>query len=219
MKKSTVFIAEMLGTCFLAMAVIGSGIMAEKLAQGNILLSLLCNAFATAAMLYVLITGFAPFSGANFNPIISILNAFLKKASWQEMRFLVFAQLCGAFLGVMCTHLMFNMPLMQISTTVREGFSLYFAEFIATFGLVLIILIGSEKAPQSVPTLVASFIFAAYFFTASTSFANPILTLARSLTNSFAGIAPQTLLYFIFAQMLGGLCAYLLVKSIFMAKK
>lgn len=199
--------AELLGTMALLATVVGSGIMGQQLAGGNDGIALLANASATAAALYVLIALFGPISGAHFNPAVTLAlrmrGPSLPAAWWLY----VLVQIAGAILGVMLAHAMFAQPLWQPGVHARTGPAQWLSEGIATFGLLLTILLGSKLRPQAVPALVASYIFAAYWFTASTSFANPAVTLARALTRSFAGIRPQDTIGFIGAQLCGALLA------------
>ena len=204
-------VAEALGTAFLLAAIIGSGIMAQKLAGGSGALALLCNTLATGAILVVLILVFAPVSGAHFNPVVSLAFA-LRRLSWNVAGLYVAAQLAGALLGMLVAHLMFELPAWQISTTVRTGAGQWLAEGIATFGLVLTVFGCSAGAPGAVAPAVGLYITAAYWFTASTSFANPAVTLARSLSDTFAGIAPGGVPAFVVAQLIGTVAAIVLAE-------
>jgi glycerol uptake facilitator-like aquaporin len=199
--------AELLGTAFLLAAVVGSGIMATKLAAGNTALALLCNTIATGAILTVLILTLGPVSGAHFNPAVSLAAALRGDMSARATAIYIGAQLAGAILGVWAAHLMFELPVLQISLTMRTGFGQWFAEAIATFGLLLTILGCSARSPAAVPYAVGLYITSAYWFTASTSFANPAVTIARSLSDTFAGIAPTGVIAFIAAQLVGMLAA------------
>ena len=199
--------AEGLGTAFLLMAVVGSGIMGERLAGGNAGVALLANTLATAAALTVLITLFAPVSGAHFNPAVTLVFALKRAIGAGEALGYALAQLCGAAAGVFAAHAMFAAPILEVSHRLREGPAQGFAEFIATFGLVLTILGAVRHAPRAVAALVGLYIGAAYWFTASTSFANPAVTLARALTDSFSGIAPHSVPLFVACQILGALAA------------
>jgi glycerol uptake facilitator-like aquaporin len=202
-------VAEALGTALLLAAVVGSGIMAERLSGGNVGLALLANAIATGGALYALITMFGPISGAHFNPVVTLaLTARGESPAKWVLPFLA-AQVVGAILGVWLAHLMFDLPILQASTKVRTGVGQWAAEATATFGLVLLILIGVRKAPERLPAAVAVYIVGAYWFTASTSFANPAVTIARALSNTFAGIAPGDAPAFIVAQIVGALLAWL----------
>lgn len=197
--------AEFLGTAFLLVAVAGSGIMAERLAGGNMAVALLANAIATGAALTVLITIFAPLSGAHFNPAVSLYFALRGEFSWRSVAAYVPVQIVAAIAGVWLTHLMFDMPVFQLSTHLRDGPAQWLAEFIATMGLLATIAGALRFAPASTPTLVALHITGAYWFTASTSFANPAVTIARALTDSFSGIAPASAPGFIAAQCLAAI--------------
>ena len=200
-------VAEGLGTAFLLAAVVGSGIMAAKLAGGNGALALLCNTLPTGAILTVLILTFGPVSGAHFNPAVSIAFALRGELPMRTAAIYVGAQVIGGVLGVWAAHLMFELPLWQISITARTGPGQWLAEAVATFGLLLTILGCNARTPSAVPYAVGLYITSAYWFTASTSFANPAVTIARSLSDTFAGIAPAGVLAFIGAQLLGMLAA------------
>lgn len=207
-------VSEFLGTAFLLAAVIGSGIMAQRLAGGNVALALLCNALATGAMLAVLILIFGPVSGAHFNPVVSLAFALRRELAWPDAATYVVVQVIGALIGVWAAHLMFELPLWQVSSTVRSGFGQWLAEAIAAFGLLLTIFGCVAKAPGSVAYAVGLYITAAYWFTASTSFANPAVTIARSLSDTFAGIAPPGVAAFILAQLVGALAATLMAPKL-----
>jgi glycerol uptake facilitator-like aquaporin len=198
---------EWLGTAFLLAAVVGSGIMAQKLAGGNMALALLCNTLPTGAILIVLILVFGPLSGAHFNPAVSVAFALRRKVRWSTAAIFIVAQILGAIGGVWAAHLMFDLPLWQLSVTIRTGPGQWLAEAVATFGLVLTILGCMARTPASVPYAVGLYITSAYWFTASTSFANPAVTIARSLSDTFAGIAPSGVAAFIIAQLAGMLTA------------
>jgi glycerol uptake facilitator-like aquaporin len=200
--------AEALGSAFLFATVIGSGIMAEKLAGGNVAVALAGNTAATAAILYVLITMLGPLSGAHFNPAVTMVIHLRGEIAAPLALAYVPAQLVGGVLGVWAAHAMFDLPVLQLSQHVRAGGGQWLAEVIATFGLVLTILGTVKFAPQSVPSSVALYIAAAYWFTASTSFANPAITIARALTDTFSGIAPAGVPAFIAAQIVGALLAH-----------
>lgn len=197
--------AEFLGTAFLLATVIGSGIMAFDLANGNGALALLCNTIPTGAILAVLILTFAPVSGAHFNPAVTLVFALRRDLSAGMAAFYVAAQLLGAIAGVWAAHLMFGLPVWQVSQHPRTGTGQWFAEAVATFGLLLAILGCVKRNEAAVPYAVGLYITAAYWFTASTSFANPAVTIARSLSNTYAGIAPAGILAFIAAQLIGAL--------------
>ena len=199
--------AEAFGTAFLLAAVVGSGIMALKLAGGNAALALLCNTIPTGAILAVLILTFGPLSGAHFNPAVSLAFALRGQLPWALFGVYVASQLVGGIVGVWAAHLMFELPVWQLSATTRIGPGQWFAEAVATFGLVLVILGCVRCAAAAVPYAVGLYITAAYWFTASTSFANPAVTIARSLSDTFAGIAPGDVLAFILAQFAGMLAA------------
>jgi glycerol uptake facilitator-like aquaporin len=200
-------VAEGLGTAFLLAAVVGSGIMAAKLAGGNGALALLCNTLPTGAILTVLILTFAPISGAHFNPAVSIAFALRGALSPQVAAAYIGAQIIGGVLGVWAAHLMFELPVWQLSITVRAGLGQWIAEAVATFGLLLTIFGSAARTPTAVPYAVGLYITAAYWFTASTSFANPAVTIARSLSDTFAGIAPAGVAAFIAAQLVGMIAA------------
>jgi glycerol uptake facilitator-like aquaporin len=199
--------SEWLGTAFLLAAVVGSGIMAAKLAGGNGAVALLCNTLATGAILVVLILIFGPVSGAHFNPAVSIAFALRTALLWRDAFLYIGAQLVGAIVGVWAAHLMFELPLWQFSATSRTGAGQWLAEAVATFGLVLTIFGCVARTPSAVACAVGLYITSAYWFTASTSFANPAVTVARSLSDTFAGIAPAGVLAFILAQLVGMLVA------------
>ena len=203
-------VAECLGTAFLLAAVVGSGIMAAKLSGGNGALALLCNTLPTGAILTVLILTFGPISGAHFNPAVSVALALRGELAGTTMGLYIGAQLIGGIIGVWAAHLMFELPLWQISETVRTGPGQWFAEAVATSGLLLTILGCGARTPTAVPYAVGLYITSAYWFTASTSFANPAVTIARSLSNTFAGIAPTGIIAFVCAQLVGMLAAVLL---------
>ena len=200
-------VAEGLGTAFLLAGVVGSGIMAARLSGGNGALALMCNTLPTGAILTVLILAFGPVSGAHFNPAVSVALALRRELSASTAAIYIGAQLIGAIAGVWAAHLMFELPLWQLSATVRTGPGQWFAEAVATFGLLLTIMGCSARTPSAVPFAVGLYITSAYWFTASTSFANPAVTIARSLSDTFAGIAPTGVVAFITAQLVGMLAA------------
>lgn len=202
--------AEWLGTAFLLAAVIGSGIMAQRLSGGNVALALLCNTIPTGAILVVLILVFAPLSGAHFNPAVTLAVALRRELPWPVAGLYVAAQIIGAIAGVWIAHLMFELPVWQLSLTTRAGIGQWLAEMVATFGLLLTIFGCAARSPGAIPYAVGLYITSAYWFTASTSFANPAVTLARSLSNTFAGIAPDGVAAFVAAQLLGALLAVML---------
>jgi glycerol uptake facilitator-like aquaporin len=196
-------VAEGLGTALLLAVVVGSGIMGERLAGGNSAIALLGNTLATGAALVVLITGLGPISGAHFNPVVTAMFALRRELSWRMAAGYILVQFASAILGVWAAHLMFAEPLLQVSTKARDGLPQGFAEAVATFGLVGTILASLRWRPDATPTLVGLYITSAYWFTASTSFANPAVTLARTLTDTFAGIAPHSAPVFVVGQVLG----------------
>jgi glycerol uptake facilitator-like aquaporin len=195
--------AEWLGTAFLLAAVIGSGIMAQKLAGGNGALALLCNTIPTGCILVVLILIFAPVSGAHFNPAVSLAFALRGELPWSIAAGYIAAQIAGAIIGIWVAHLMFEIPVWQFSITARTGAGQWIAEAIATFGLLLTIFGCAARTPAATAYAVGLYITAAYWFTASTSFANPAVTIARSLSDTFAGIAPSGVPAFVMAQLAG----------------
>ena len=199
--------AEALGTAFLLAAVVGSGIMAERLAGGNVGLALLANAIATGGALFALILVFAPWSGAHFNPVVTIAMAIDGEIPWRDVLAYVAAQLAGAIIGVWLAHRMFDLPILEWSIHARSGLGQWTGELVATFGLLLVIESGRRAFAQGLPAAIAAYVTAAYWFTSSTSFANPAVTAARALTNSFAGIAPRDVLGFVLCQCLGAAAA------------
>jgi glycerol uptake facilitator-like aquaporin len=201
--------AEWLGTAFLLAAVVGSGIMAERLAGGNVALALLCNTIPTGAILVVLILIFAPLSGAHFNPAVSLAFAWRGELPWSVAASYIAAQIAGAIAGVWAAHLMFELPVWQFSITARSGQGQWVAEAVATFGLLLTIFGCAARTPAAIPYAVGLYITSAYWFTASTSFANPAVTIARSLSDTFAGIAPSGVIGFVGAQLAGMVAAIL----------
>ena len=207
--------AEALGTAMLVTAVVGSGIMAAKLAGGNGAVALLCNTIPTGAILFVLITILGPISGAHFNPAVTVAMRVKGTIGSGDAGRYVAAQIIGGCLGTFVAHGMFDLNLLQFSTTTRTGSAQWFAEFIATFGLLVTIFGALRLAPQAIPTAVALYITSAYWFTASTSFANPAVTIARALTDTFAGIAPTDAAGFIAAQLAGALAGTLLADWLF----
>ena len=213
------YFSEFLGTTILLSTIIGSGIMGETLADGNTAIALLGNTIATGAILFVLITVFGPISGAHFNPAVSIAMLISKKITKIDAVIYIILQIIGAVLGVLIAHLMFELQIFQISLKLRQGPSQGFSEIVATFGLIIVIFGGLNIRPDVVPALVGFYITSAYWFTASTSFANPAVTLARSLSNTFAGINPSNIGMFIFCQFVGMLIAIIVVKYIFSSKQ
>lgn len=206
-------VSEGIGTGLLVAAVVGSGIMGERLSGGNMALALLANSIATGAVLVTLIFTFGPVSGAHFNPAVSLAAAFEGSFPWRRVPGYVLAQTAGAILGVMTAHVMFELPLVTLSRHSRAGAAQLFSECVATFGL-LVVVHGTGKRAAVVPLTVAAYITAAYWFTSSTSFANPAVTIARALTDTFSGIAPASVPGFIAAQLLGALAATLLFRWI-----
>jgi len=208
-------LAEFLGTMFLLIAVVGSGIMAARLSPEDAGVALLANTIATASALYVLITVFGPRSGAHFNPVVTGVFLLKREISPRLALGYMLVQLLGAVAGVWLANAMFDLPVWQVSTHVRESSGLWLGEVIATFGLIFTILGGQRQTPGQVPVLVAAWIAGAYWFTSSTSFANPAVTLARTLTDTFAGIAPASVLGFVVAQIIGALLAVLILPRLF----
>lgn len=198
-------LAEGLGTALLLACVVGSGIMGLNLAQGNNAIALLANAGATAGILYVLIILFGPISGAHFNPAVTLVMRLRGELSTRDALAYILVQVAAAIAGVLLAHAMFDLPLLQPGTHIRTGQAQWLSEGLATFGLILTILLGLRHRPTAIPALVASYIFAAYWFTASTSFANPAVTIARSLTQTFAGIRPDDVAGFIASQFVGAM--------------
>jgi len=195
--------SELIGSLLLAATVIGSGIMAERLADGNLALTLLANTAATVAVLAALIALLGPVSGAHFNPAVSFIEALRGKLSWSQMLGYTLAQVAGCFAGALLAHAMFELPLWQQSVHIRTGPAQWLAEGVATFGLLLVVL--GHRRSEDAPWMVAAWIGAAYWFTASTSFANPAITIARSLSDTFSGIRPVDVPQFIVAQLVGAL--------------
>jgi glycerol uptake facilitator-like aquaporin len=205
-------VAEFLGTAFLVAAVIGSGIMAERLSNGNVALALLANTIATGAALVALILTFGPVSGAHFNPVVTIMDALEGGLPWMETPLYVACQVLGGITGAVVSHLMFALPVIYFSRHVRSGPPQFLSEFVATFGLLSVIWGCSRFRSNAVAFAVGAYITAAYWFTASTSFANPAVTIARCLSDTFAGIRPADVPWFVVAQFLGGLAATLLFR-------
>lgn len=205
-------VAEALGTFFLLAAVVGSGIMAERLANGNTALALLANTVATGAALVALIISFAPISGAHFNPVVTLSFAFSRDLAWRDVPFYLLAQLVGGIAGVMAANTMFGLAAVFASHHPRTGMAQVFSEFVATFGLLTVILGAARFHVAVVAIAVGAYITAAYWFTASTSFANPAVTVARCLSDTFAGIRPADAPGFIVAQLAGGIAATLLFR-------
>lgn len=203
-------VAEALGSALLLVAVVGSGIMAERLSEGNIALALLANTIATGAALVALILTFGPISGAHFNPAVTLSDAIAGGTAWRHAPAYIFVQCAGALAGVAAAHLMFGEPLFSASRHVRAGGGQLLGEFIATFGLLAVIWGCVRFRPASVPFAVAAWITGAYWFTSSTSFANPAVTLARSFSDTFAGIRPADAPAFVIAQLGGAVTATVL---------
>lgn len=205
-------VAEFVGTAFLLAVVIGSGVMGERLAGGNVAIALLANSTATGAGLVALILMMGPVSGAHFNPAVSIADAMERGISWKDCALYIAAQVSGAFVGVMAANVMFELPPVFISETARSGYGQLFSEVVATFGLIAVIFGCVRVRAEAVPVAVGTYIASAYWFTASTSFANPAVTLARIISNTFAGIRPADAAPFIAAQLAGAVLATLLFR-------
>lgn len=205
-------VAETLGTAMLLAAVVGSGIMAERLAGGNVALTLLANTIATGTALVALILTFGPISGAHLNPAVTLSFAFHSDIAWRDAVVYVVAQIMGAVAGVITANLMFGLPPIFFSSRTRTGATQFFSEFVATLGLVLVIRICAMFQPRMIAFAVAGYITAAYWFTASTSFANPAVTFARSLSDTFTGIRPGNVPVFVSAQLIGAAAATLLAR-------
>ena len=204
--------AEALGTGFLVATVVGSGIMADRLAGGNVGIALLGNTIPTGAILVVLILALGPISGAHFNPAVSLVMGLTRALSWREVGIYALAQVVGGCLGTLAAHAMFDLPLFQLAAKLRTGPAQWFAEFVATFGLLMTILSVVRFRIETVPVAVGLYITAAYWFTSSTSFANPAVTIARALTDTFAGIAPNHVLPFIVAQLTGAMAGMVVMR-------
>ena len=199
--------AEAIATALLLAIVVGSGIMGERLAQGNLAVALLANSIATGAGLYTLIVVFGPVSGARLNPVVSAVSVWNGQLSFRRALIYAFAQVVGASAGVVAAHAMFGLPIIQISAHVRPTLGEGFGEVVATFGLVLVISLASRFRAEAIPMAVALFITSAYWFTSSTSFANPAVTFARATTDTFAGISPRSVPLFVCGQLIGGAIA------------
>jgi len=215
MKTRDKLVAEGLGTGGLLIGVVGSGIMAEALSGGNVGVALLANAMATGFVLYVLITLFGPISQAHFNPAVTLAFLLQREIAPAMAAAYVAVQLTGGILGVWLAHLMFDLPVLQLSTTARASSGQWIAEIVATFGLITVILGGIKQRPEAVPDLVALYITGAYWFTASTSFANPAVTVSRTLSDTFAGILPAHAPLFILCQGLGAGLAVAVARRLF----
>lgn len=205
-------VGEAVGTAMLLATVVGSGIMGERLANGNVAIALLANTLATGAALVALILTFGPISGAHFNPAVTLADASQGGLPWREVPAYITAQVLGAFLGVASAHIMFGLPLFSASNHARSGFAQSFSEFVATFGLLAVIWGCVRVRSSAVAFAVAAYITAAYWFTASTSFANPAVTLARSASDTFAGVRPVDVPAFVVAQLLGAAVATVLFR-------
>jgi glycerol uptake facilitator-like aquaporin len=209
--------AEGIGSLLLAAAVVGSGVMAQRLAGGNVAIALLANTGATVAVLATLIALLGPVSGAHFNPAVSLIEALRNALPWRDAAAYALVQVLGCCAGVVLAHAMFDLPWLQSSVHVRTGLSQWLAEAVATFGLLLVVL--GHRRPQDAAWMVAAWIGGAYWFTASTSFANPAITIARSLSDTFAGIRPADAPGFIAAQLIGALLALLVARVLFSADR
>lgn len=211
--------AEALGTCLLIISVIGSGIMAETLTQ-DVALQLLCNAIATGGALVALILIFAPVSGASFNPVVGIVSSLMGETSWKQTGLYAIAQTIGGCVGAVIANLMFDLDAINISEKIRTGSNIWLSEVVATVGL-LVVIYGTIRAKRShqVPFTVAAWITGAYFFTSSTSLANPAVSVARSLSNTFAGIAPESVPMFIVMQLIGAVIGFVIIKFVFSQDK
>lgn len=212
MKTAQLLFAEFLGTAFLLMVVVGSGVMGQRLAGGNEAIALLANSLATGAGLVAIILTFGPVSGAHLNPLVSLLFAARGELAWTLLPGFVLAQFAGAIAGVFATHAMFAMPILELAAKPRPGLALMWSEFVATAGLLLLIHRATRSNPQATPYAVGLYIMAAYWFTSSTSFANPAVTLARSLTDSFTGIRAVDVPGFIVAECLAALAVISAIK-------
>jgi glycerol uptake facilitator-like aquaporin len=209
-------ISEFVGTAFLLIGVVGSGIMGAALSQGNDAVALLANAAATGCVLYVIITTLGPISGAHFNPVVTVAFALRGEHHWRDVLPYVAAQIIGGIVGVWLTHLMFDLSILQTSSTMhRTGIAQWASEIIATLGLLFVIFGGVHHRPDAVPPLVALYITGAYFFTSSTSFANPAVTIARGFSDTFAGIYPGHVAMFVVMQFIGLGLAYLILPYLF----
>jgi glycerol uptake facilitator-like aquaporin len=204
--------AEFLGTAFLLLAVVGSGIMGERLSGGNVAIALLANSIATGAALVALILTFGPVSGAHFNPAVTLYVASRGELEWSTASLYCATQTIGAFLGVLCTHVLFGLQLFSVSHHARNGGAQVFSEFVATLGLLLVIASCGRFQSSATPFAVGAYILGAYWFTSSTSFANPAVTLARSVTDTFAGVRPRDVPGFLLAQVLAAIASIFLVK-------
>jgi glycerol uptake facilitator-like aquaporin len=209
MKLSRKLASEFLGTAALLATIVGSGIMAERLANGNAAVALLANSIAICAGLLVLIYCFAAISGSHFNPVVTLTENLRGRIELKDALFYILAQIAGAVLGVVLANLMFELPAVNMSAKIRGGAAIYFSEFIATFGLIAVIRLGVRFHPHLVGAMVALYILAACWFTSSTSFANPAVSIARTLSNTFTGIAPENVPMFIVSEIAGAVAAML----------
>lgn len=210
---SSKFLAEFFGTAGLLAVVVGSGIMGQNLAQGNVAIALLANSIATGAGLFVLIQCLGPVSGAHFNPAVSLIEALWGRLKPRDLGLYIAAQLSGGVIGVWVAHLMFDLPVLQLSATSRTGGHLVFSEFVATFGLLSVIALAGKRRVEWAPIAIAAYITSAYWFTSSTSFANPAVTLARGFTDTFCGITPGGIPGFVAAQLAAVGGVYLVSKN------
>ena len=206
------YASEFIGTFFLIATVIGSGIMGENLSQGNVAIALLGNTLATGAILFVIIKSFEDISGAHFNPIVSLVFYLLGEIKLKEFFYYLIIQCSAGLFAVLSIHYMFNQDFLQISSNSREGLNMLYSEFIAALGLIMTILFVKQSDKKNVAISVALFITAGYWFTSSTSFANPAVTLARTFTDTFTGISPDSLIYFFFGQVLGAFAGLIIFK-------
>ena len=206
------YASEFIGTFFLIATVIGSGIMGENLSQGNVAIALLGNTLATGAILFVIIKSFEDISGAHFNPIVSLVFYLLGEIKLKEFFYYLIIQCSAGLFAVLSIHYMFNLDFLQISSNSREGLNMLYSEFIAALGLIMTILFVKQSDKKNVAIAVALFITAGYWFTSSTSFANPAVTLARTFTDTFTGISPDSLIYFFFGQVLGAFAGLIIFK-------
>ena len=214
-RSSRSYAAEFMGTAVLLATVVGSGIMAENLAGGNVAIALLGNTIPTGAILVVLISILGPLSGAHFNPAVSLAMCLTQRMAWARLLPFALCQIIGAIVGVMIAHAMFDLSVLQVSAKMRWGMGQWVAEAVATFGLLFTIFGGLKYSPNSIPLIVGLYITAAYWFTASTSFANPAVTIARAMTNTFSGIAPSAVMPFIIAQIIGMFLSVLVCRWLF----
>lgn len=210
-----IFWAELIGTSFLVMIVLGSGTTAQNLFPDQSGAALLANSLATGAGLFALIQTLGTISGSHLNPVVSFIECLWKRISRKELIVYISAQMIGAYLGVLSVHLMFNLPVFVTSTIERSGFNLIYSEVIATFGLIMVIALSGKKHVEAAPLSVAAYIAAGYWFTSSTAFTNPAVTFARMFTNTFGGMSPNHFLPFVAAQIVGALLAWFLLREIF----